>query len=172
MTKEEFTKVVLTFCLLFYICFIGLVDNCKKVRELTKQGVKVPYPYYDKKTKSAKLPTISIKYYQRVPIGIELKNEAKIYRRSLNWWLQDFGDITILFCMACIWFVNANLSAGGFNFKVFWIFYFGLMGLDRFLFLGRLQWDQFIEVFMMSLQLCYTAYCFLLWKPHLRKYIE
>lgn len=145
MEIREVIKVVLTFCLFFILCIFQLIDNSPKINQLSKDGVKVAYPYYNKETKQADL------------------NSDHIYRRKLNWWVQDLADITIPIILLSILLIKPNLSVLGFDLSYMWLFYLVLIAIDRVLFLGKLPFGFIMEVFVCCIQLLYTAYCYYLY---------
>ena len=138
--RIDLTKVVLAFCLFFIICIFQLVDNSPKVSQLTKDGIKVPYIYYNKVTKKADL------------------NSEHIYKRRLNWWIQDLADITIPIIIMILFIMRPDLSALGFDLSYMWLFYLVLIAVDRVLTLGKLPFGFIMEVFVCSIQAFYTIY--------------
>lgn len=145
MSSQEFIKVVLTFCLLFSICVLGMLPGSIKVTELTRAGVEVTFPLYDSNTKSASL------------------NPTKYFSKKLSHWTKDVTHKAIIFLLSFFMIVRPDLKRWNFDLSWIWVFFFLLMGTDYVLSRGRLPWDFFIEVFLMIVQLGYTVYCYYLY---------
>lgn len=141
-----FIKVVVTSCLLFFICFIGLLSTNPTIEILTESGKTITYPFYDRVSK-----TVNI-------------NTTTPYKRKLSYWVEDAANELSIFILIVILIIRADMSKLGFDLWYVWAFFAFLMFMDHILFKGRLPWGFKIELLLMIVQSVYVFYYWYLWK--------